>query len=129
MNDASDCSLLCTPSEIHQFLAQTANDDNIGLLLDMGHLCISANFYGFDKDEFVRSLNEEHQHRIFGIHLSENDGEVDQHSPLRPDSWQLTAARSFDLASIPVTVECRGLETEGALRQFQIAEDALRREI
>ena len=66
MNDALDCSLLCTPSEIHQFLARTANDGNVGLLLDMGHLCISANFFWFDKDEFIRSLNEEYQRKIFG---------------------------------------------------------------
>ena len=129
MNDALDCSLLCTPSEIHQFLARTANDDNVGLLLDMGHLCISSNFFGFDKDEFIRSLNEEYQRKIFGIHLSENDGKIDQHGPLCPDSWQLTATRSFDLAKTSVTVECRGLETEDALGQFRIVEDVLGREV
>lgn len=129
IDDAPDSSLLCTPVDIIQFLDYFGQDDNIGFLLDLGHLVISANYFGFDKDEFIETLSKGFQHKIFEIHLSGNDGKKDQHVLLAPDCWQLKAIRTFDLKKIPVTIECRGLNTNEVLNQYHLAKNILERKI
>jgi sugar phosphate isomerase/epimerase len=128
IDDAPDSSLLCTPAEIIQFLDYFSQDDNIGFLLDLGHLVISANYFGFDKDEFIETLSKGFQDKIFEIHLSGNDGKKDEHVPLAPDCWQLRAVRRFDLGKIPITIECRGIKTTEILSQYQMVKNILRRE-
>lgn len=56
---------------------------NIGILLDVGHLKVSANIIGFDPIDFVDNFFE----KIFAVHLSENDGFTDQNKPLMENSW------------------------------------------
>jgi sugar phosphate isomerase/epimerase len=124
---SNNCSLLCTPDYIFQFLDRIFDNDNIGFLLDLGHLYISANRFGFDKDGFIMTLSKKYQNKLLGIHLSGNDGKTDNHDPLSDDSWQLCVTKKFDLKSIPVTIECRGLSTDKILKQFQMIEDALKR--
>lgn len=125
IGSAPNCSLLCRPSEILQFLEDTSEDGNIGLLLDLGHLCICSEFFGFDKEAFISTLRKKHQNRIVGIHLSENDGKRDQHWPLDRDSWQLKIAKLFDQRTTSVTVECRSLEANEARKQFDMVESVL----
>lgn len=127
INTMPEISLLCTPLDIFQFLDSFAEDDFVGILLDLGHLCISANYFGFNKDEFINKLSRQYQCKIFGIHLSGNNGEIDLHSPLAVDSWQLKVAKNFNLEKIPLTIECRKLEANGILHQLQIVENFLKR--
>lgn len=129
IDEAPDSSLLCTPADIIQFLNYFGEDDNIGFLLDLGHLVISANYFGFDKDEFIETLSKCFQPKIFEIHLSGNDGKKDQHVLLAPDCWQLKAIRTFDLKKIPVTIECRGLNTNEVLNQYRLVKNILERKI
>jgi len=129
IDDAPDSSLLCTPAEIIQFLDYFDQDNNIGFLLDLGHLVISANYFGFDKDKFIETLSKGFQHKIVEIHLSGNDGKKDQHTPLTPNSWQLKAVKSFNLKKIPFTVECRKLKTKDVLNQYQMVKNILERKV
>lgn len=128
ISDAPDSSLLCTPAEIIQFLDYFRQDDNIGFLLDLGHLVISANYFGFNKDEFIETLSKGFQDKIFEIHLSGNDGKKDEHVLLAPDCWQLRAVRRFDPGKIPITIECRGIKTAEIMSQYQMVKNILRRE-
>ena len=127
IDNAPDSSLLSIPADIIQFLDYFSKDDNIGSLLDLGHLSISANYFGFNKDQFIETLSREYQHKILEIHLSGNDGKKDQHTLLAPDCWQLRAAREFDLEKTPITVECRGFNTKELLNQYQMVKNILER--
>lgn len=82
--------LLCTPDEFHAFLETVRGVRNIGVLLDTGHLAVSARTLGFDPDGFV-ALRE----AVIGMHLHDNDGRDDLHWPTRPGSHSLTFAARF----------------------------------
>lgn len=127
-DNAPNGSLLCIPADIIQFLDYFGKDDNIGFLLDLGHLLISANYFNFNKDEFIELLRDNYQDKICGIHLSGNDGKTDKHSPLSTDCWQLRAVQRFDLEKIPITFECRGLNTQELLKQYQMVKNILEKE-
>ena len=129
IDTAPESSLLCAPSDIFQFLDYTAEERNVGFLLDLGHLFISANYFGFNKDEFIETLDKKYHHKILGIHLSGNDGKSDQHGPLSPDCWQLETVQKFNLKMIPVTIESRGLEANEVLKQYQMVEYVLERNV
>jgi sugar phosphate isomerase/epimerase len=119
------CSLLARPDEIFRFLDYARDSDNIGMLLDLGHLLVSAGYFGFDKDEFVAKLKEKYRDKIFEIHLSGNNGKLDAHSSLAADDWQLDVAAGFDLGKIPVVLECRRLNPEEISEQFKMVTDKL----
>jgi len=119
-SDEPEISLLSTPSEIFKFLEHFSEKDHVGLLLDLGHIVLSSNCYGFDKDELVDGLIKKYSHKIFGIHLSGNDGEVDKHSELSPNDWQIKAAGKFDPVMIPVTLECRNLNKNKMSNQYKM---------
>ena len=125
-SDEPEISLLSTPSEIFKFLEYFFEKDHVGLLLDLGHIVLSSNCYGFDKDVLVDDLIKKYSHKILGLHLSGNDGEVDKHSELSPDDWQIKAAGKFDPARIPVTLECRNLSKNELLNQHEMLREKLR---
>ncbi len=80
-------SLFCSLEEIDEFLSYVPSD--IGLLLDLGHLKISSNLYGFDLDDFLDKYLSKYGSKLYEIHISENNGIKDQHLPVKKDSWQL----------------------------------------
>lgn len=110
-NEQENYSLLSTPDEILKFLAYYKNKSNIGLLLDFGHLNVSSNYFRFDKYQFIERLFSEFGHKIFEIHLSENDGTVDNHQMISTKSWQIEWIRdNYQLThGIPITFELHNL--------------------
>lgn len=128
IDSSPDSSLLCTPQDIFRFLDDFADCEQIGLLLDLGHLYISSNHFGFDKDDFIKDLLYKYECKIFGIHLSGNDGKRDTHSMLFPDSWQIKAVKRFAEGNMPVTMESRGLTVDMVLSQLQMVEDIIGRD-
>ncbi len=89
--------------ETDEFLAlfEQINAPNLGILLDTGHLNVSAHTLGFDRMKFVETLAP----FVRGIHVHDNDGTADQHQPVQPGSWVLEALRLPALADVPLTVE------------------------
>lgn len=57
--------------------------ENIGLLVDVAHLKVSALTLGFSAARYVETLAEE----TCAYHLSDNDGSRDSNDPIAPDSW------------------------------------------
>ena len=53
--------------------------DNVGLLLDLGHLNISSNFFKFSKQSFLDKYISNYKDRLLEIHISENNGIKDEH--------------------------------------------------
>ncbi len=76
-----DPLLLTEPDEIEKFLKMMPN--NIGLLMDVAHLKVSANTLGFDKFHGLERLKK----FIKGYHLSDNDSERDSNEIISENSW------------------------------------------
>jgi sugar phosphate isomerase/epimerase len=96
-NHGSNIVLLADPTEIEEFLVQMNN--SVGLLLDVGHLKVSANTLKFDLAEALANLSP----YVSGYHLSDNGGEADDHLPFGPDAWFLPyLRRDVDFATIEV---------------------------
>jgi len=67
-----------TVSDITNFFPE-----NIGILLDVGHLKVSSQTLGFDKYEAIRRWKG----KINGLHLSDNDGKKDTNNGFDETCW------------------------------------------
>lgn len=113
-------SLLTDDKDINTFLNVINDNSNLGLLLDLGHLTISANYQSFDRNDVIDFIVDKFSNKLFGIHLSENDGINDVHLPLEKESWQLQTAKRLYRKNLPVTLESRNLKKEDVLSQFEL---------
>lgn len=106
-NAEEDYSLFSRPEEIIKLLERYGDNPNVGLLLDLGHLNVASYYFCFDKLEFVERLFRDFSHKLFSVHLSENDGTEDQHRGTMGGSWQVSVIEeNYDLLKgIPVTLE------------------------
>lgn len=78
--------------------------DNLGLLLDIGHLNVSSNSLKFDADKFIYGLKD----KTFGIHIHGNDGNIDEHRCISDKERLLATTRDcFKEADIPIVLECK----------------------
>jgi len=103
--------LLQTPLEFGE-LFQRLDGPMPGILLDTGHLNVSAHTLGFDRMEFVRR----HRDRIRAVHLHDNDGTADQHRPAEKDSWTHDALDYLfegRRMSLPIIVEAAFPDVQG----------------
>ena len=100
-------ALLATPDQIDRFMEFARGYDNLGLLLDLGHLNVTARTFGFDAVSHARFLLKNYSQKIFQLHLSENDGSFDVHHVHKEDSWQLEILEDFSsiIKGIPITFE------------------------
>ena len=55
----------------------------VGMMLDVGHLNVSAVTLGFDPVAFVKRF----QAHVRAVQISDNDGTADQNHPVKADSW------------------------------------------
>lgn len=74
------------------------------LLLDLGHLHVSANTLGLDYTKECNALKE----YVRWIHLSENNGSFDEHKPLTENSRILSEFGKLYHADVNVTLETVG---------------------
>lgn len=82
---------------------------DFSLLLDLGHLYVSANTLGLDYSRECDML----QPYIKWIHVSENNGVVDEHKPLRENSPIIKELSKLYCPDINIT-----LETEGSVQDI-----------
>ena len=75
--------LLVEPDEILRFFESVGN--NVGLLLDLGHLNVSAQSLNLQNTECLAKLSK----FVSGYHFSDNDGTQDQHLELSASTWFL----------------------------------------
>jgi len=101
---------VCTEATRGSLLFQTPEEfealPDVPILLDTGHLNVSAHTLGFDRRDFARR----HGWRVHAVHLHDNDGSRDAHEPAREGSWALDAVR--DSAAEYVVVEARFANVE-----------------
>jgi len=74
--------LMCCLEDFQRF-NQDFHQENVGILLDVGHLKVSANTLGYDKFKAIELV----ANRIGAFHLHDNNGRIDQHLPYKEDAW------------------------------------------
>ena len=106
-------SLNCSFEELDEMMDLLPED--VGIVLDLGHLNVSAHYLGFERRSYIDSILNLYSDRIFELHLSANDGIFDQHLPLADDDWQLHVLKEFGLCpgvdgrGVCVVMEARAL--------------------
>lgn len=103
----------CSPELRGKLLLQTADEfltlfrvlpsAYLGILLDTGHLNVTAHTLGFDRMSFVGEVAP----YIRAFHVHDNNGTVDSHQPVQPSSWVLDVLRRPEFADLPIVVEAR----------------------
>jgi sugar phosphate isomerase/epimerase len=93
--------LLLEADDLAAMLAELASPA-LGLLVDTGHLNVTAHTLGFDRLAFLQILARD----VRAWHVHDNDGVVDQHLPARPGSWVWDTLASQDVPR-PVIVEAK----------------------
>lgn len=110
-NGNTSCGFMMSPDQIAEALERIPE---VKLLLDLGHLKVSANLMGFDYLAAVDRIFDQYGSRIIEIHLSENDGLVDDHYPVLVDSdqyWIVKGRAGFICdQGVKVTIEARGID-------------------
>ena len=95
--------LLLQTAEEFLPLFSVLQSSHLGLLLDTGHLNVSARTLGFDRMSFIDKMVP----YIKAMHIHDNDGIADTHQPIRPDSWVLDILRRPEFAALPLVVEAK----------------------
>ena len=104
---------LCTTALRGKLLLQTADEflelfdkiksKNLGILLDTGHLNVTAHTFGFDPMSFIDQVAP----HIRAFHVHDNDGISDTHQPIQPDSWVLDVLCQPKFADLPIVIEAK----------------------
>jgi sugar phosphate isomerase/epimerase len=77
-----DHLMMQQPKEYERFL-KLFSSDAIGINLNIGHLILAANTFGFSYQTFVDLIAD----YVVAMELSHNNGVEDQHLPLQSDGW------------------------------------------
>lgn len=91
-------NLLClcaTAEDIQQTCAEVGSF-NLGLLIDVGHLKVTATALKFDKQKFL----DEVAPQVVAFHLSDNHGLADQNLPFGEEAWFLPRLADFPDATM-----------------------------
>jgi sugar phosphate isomerase/epimerase len=83
--------LLCTDSDEIIKLINEIESKTLGLLVDTGHLKVSAATFDFSKTEFINKIID----HIGAFHHSDNNSEADTNSSLSVDYWFLPFMNKF----------------------------------
>ncbi len=100
--------MLAEPREFTRLFSDLP-DKRLGVLLDLGHLKVTATTLGFAAADFIEAVAP----AVGAFHLHDNDGISDQHRPVGPESWTFEVLRQPRFRGLPVVNEARfdGLET------------------
>lgn len=109
---------MVTRVEFQRLLADVA-DDEFGVLLDVGHLNVSARALGFDRVDFIEALAPS----IGGFHLSDNDGLLDEHRAFGGDAWFLPFLRACP--DVPVTIELERADLDAIVKVRDVVASVL----
>ncbi len=105
----------CDPDEMIKMLNEV-NAFNVDMLIDTGHLKVSAETLHFDKDRAMEKLMD----KIGCIHHSDNDGKFDTNDKMGYDYWFLPYLNKF--ANIVHVIEVRKLNEEEITQQINLLE-------
>lgn len=108
--------LMVDPAELVEIMERTP--DNVGVLLDVAHLKVSARTLGLDPVEMFTAAEP----WVRGYHLSDNDGTADTNGPIHADSWFWP----YLDAAVPYwSIEVRGLSASDYVQQATLTQDKM----
>jgi sugar phosphate isomerase/epimerase len=87
---------LCATAEDFLRTFVDVGSQSLGLLVDVGHLKVTANALGFSRHEFLDTVGG----HVVAFHLSDNDGMDDQNLPFGDDAWFLPRLNEFPKATM-----------------------------
>ncbi len=102
-----DYLLLQRPEEFDRFFAAVP-DPIVGINLNLGHLHLAANAFGFAHFELIDQI----AYRIVAIEVSHNEGMEDEHRPLVEKAWYWAVVRDSRFFHVPVILETRKTSIE-----------------
>lgn len=94
--------LMCELWEFNR-LFDEIRSDNLGILLDLGHLKINSNILNFDREEFIERVHN----KTFAVHIHGNNGRVDQHLCIKEGDWSFVKVHEYFYNRVPVILECK----------------------
>lgn len=103
--------LLQTAGEFEE-LFQALPSPSLGMLLDTGHLNVTAHTFGFERMGFVKQAEP----YVKALHIHDNDGTADTHGVVQLDSWVLDVLCQPRFTGDTVIIESR-FETAADLRR------------
>ncbi len=109
---ARNSSLNCNMEQIDDLMRNVPKE--VGLLLDLGHMNISSRIMGFKREKFLDEYLSKYGHRLYEIHISENNGLKDEHRALEENSWQYNALKKINEIKIPNKQRVYCLESRNA---------------
>ena len=87
---------------------------NLGVLVDVGHLKVSAKALEYDPCDFISEIKS----HIKAYHLSDNDGNEDQNLQVSKNSWFWSSIKKCVDATL--VLEVYRLEPDDMLRQREL---------
>ena len=95
--------------------------NEIGINLNLGHLILSSNAFGFSVDEFISIV----ENYIVAMELSHNDGVEDQHLPIENEAWYWNIIKNNKFSNAFKILEYRNTPIESVLRSIDIYKNQL----
>lgn len=108
------------PEDFSIFLKE-CRYERVGINLNLAHLSLAANAWGFNKYEVVEMLKS----RIVAVEVSHNDGIDDGHRALKVGGWYMELLEDDVFKNIPVIFEGRNLQIEEVLQSYALLSDIL----
>ena len=99
IGDFENPLLMCKTEEFCRIFNEV-NNDRFGLLVDLGHLNVSAETLCFCKFDFLSKLKK----YIGCFHISINNGFVDEHKSFDENAWFLDTLREYKEKSLVIEV-------------------------
>lgn len=109
--------LLGATAEDVESLFERVGTDTLGLLLDVGHLKVSAMTLGFDPVDAMRRMTP----YVRALHVSDNDGLVDDNQPFTRDAWFVPSLRH--LHGVPRVIETRPVDAPTLAECIRVLEE------
>ena len=112
-NNRNEIFLMCEFWEFEKIFSEI-NSKNLGVLLDLGHLKVTANMLNFDCNEFISKI----KNYVLAIHIHENNGILDDHQMIKKGDWSVGIVEKYFLEKdIPIVIESK-LNGENDLRKY-----------
>lgn len=109
-----------TPDELLK-IVDSVHMENLGLLLDLGHLKITSRSMGFDLNEAIKKLSS----RTLAIHIHDNNGIYDEHLPMTDNSWFLDLLANHFGPNVKLVMEINDQTADSLAKQIQILKKVL----
>lgn len=107
--------MLCEAWELER-LWSAVPSDNIGMLLDIGHLKVASQSLDFDRENFIDRVKE----KVLSIHVHDNNGKADEHKEIDEDSWCLKVLGRGYFSESKIVLESRGLSINRIVEQVRL---------